>query len=80
MVKIKTRLRAAREAQGLSQPDFARLVGISESLLRQLESGRTTPTERVAALLHTALNEKAETLLKPVKVGRLPRIQNGGAQ
>ncbi|MDB5094144.1 MAG: Helix-turn-helix domain [Candidatus Eremiobacteraeota bacterium] len=69
-----TRLRAVRESAGLSQDEMARRIGISDSLLRQLETGRTTPTPRVAQILKQTLGESADRLLQPVDLGRLPKV------
>ena len=41
-VKLGKKLRCSRERKGLNQEDIARLVGVSNSLICQLESGKKT--------------------------------------
>ena len=50
---MNKRIKAAREAAGLSQGQLARLLGCSRSLVTQWEAGQTAPTgwaERIAAV------------------------------
>lgn len=46
-------LRARREAAGLTRAQVARLTGLSELTIRNLESGRHPPTPRVLARLRS---------------------------
>ena len=46
--------RAARAATGLSQAEFARLLGVSRRTVQQWEQGRKTPTGAAANLLKIA--------------------------
>ena len=51
---------AIRERTGLSQPDFARLLGVSVRTLQEWEQGRRAPTGAARTLLHIAAkNPKA---------------------
>ena len=45
---------AIREGTGLSQPDFARLLGVSVRTLQEWEQGRRSPTGAARTLLHIA--------------------------
>ena len=45
---------AIRERTGLSQPDFARLLGVSVRTLQEWEQGRRAPTGAARTLLHIA--------------------------
>lgn len=53
--------RAARVARGLRQSDLARTVGISQSRLSRIESGRLRPDpatmQRIAAVLRVPVSE-----------------------
>lgn len=69
---MKTRLRAWREAQGISREELAERIGCSASMLGFLENGaRCSPAlaERVRALF----GEDLEDLQKPAKISNLPR-------
>lgn len=46
--------RAARAATGLSQAEFARLLGVSRRTVQEWEQGRKTPTGAAASLLKIA--------------------------
>lgn len=49
-------LRPARDAQGLSRPDLARLSGVAESTIAKLEQGQHQPRRRSLLRLCKALN------------------------
>ena len=51
--QIGERLRAARSRRGLSQRKLARLVGVSPSLISQMEAGKVQPS--VATLMAGAM-------------------------
>ena len=55
-----------REKLGVSQPMFARLLGISERTLQNWEQGRRTPTGPAKVLLKVAARH-AKLLLETVK-------------
>lgn len=51
-----------RDKTGLSQPDFARLLGVSVRTLQEWEQGRRTPTGAARTLLQIA-NRNPKALL-----------------
>lgn len=61
-VALRNRLRAVREARGLSQAELARAVGISRQALQAIESGRYVPNTAVALRLSQALGCAVEDL------------------
>ena len=74
-MQIRTRLRAAREVANLTQREMADHIGISDSLLRSLETGRLQPGDRTAQLLFATFGEPAHRLLKAAKTEALPQIR-----
>lgn len=65
-----TRIRQAREAQGLSHEDLGRKINEKISVLRKLESQKMTPDNKLAEKLQHALKIK---LLVPKIEEKLPR-------
>jgi putative transcriptional regulator len=61
-----TSVRAARAATGLSQAQFARLLGVSVRTLQEWEQGRKAPSGAAATLLRIA--GKRPEVLKEVMV------------
>ena len=59
-----TSVRAARAATGLSQAQFARLLGVSVRTLQEWEQGRKAPSGAAATLLRIA--ERRPEVLKEV--------------
>lgn len=59
-----TSVRAARAATGLSQAQFARLLGVSVRTLQEWEQGRKAPSGAAATLLRIA--ERRPDVLKEV--------------
>ena len=59
-----TSARAARAATGLSQAQFARLLGVSVRTLQEWEQGRKSPSGAAATLLRIA--ERRPEVLKEV--------------
>lgn len=57
------RLRAAREAQGMSLRALAGAIGVSASLLSQVETGRTKPSVSTLYLLVSKLDISIDALL-----------------
>ena len=53
---------AIRDKTGLSQPDFARLLGVSVRTLQEWEQGRRAPTGAARTLLQIA-NKNPKALL-----------------
>ncbi len=59
---LKNRLKEARTAQGLSQADLAKLVGVSRNTISSIETGQFYPTAKLALILCIALEWKFEEL------------------
>lgn len=59
---LKNRLKEVRTAQGLSQAELARLVGVSRNTISSLETGQFQPTAKLALILCIALDKKFEEL------------------
>lgn len=65
MPTIGARVKALRESQGLSQPELALRVGISQPALSAIESGRTkTLRGKTLAGLCAALNAAPDAIMK----------------
>jgi transcriptional regulator with XRE-family HTH domain len=60
-ITVGPRIRALREAEGLSLRDLAERTGVSAPMLSQVERGETSPTlsvaHRIAAGLHLSLSQ-----------------------
>ena len=56
MDNIGARIRQIRTAAGLSQVNMAKKIGIGQSTLAQMETGRRTVAERYIMLLASAFN------------------------
>lgn len=73
-------LKPLREAQGYSQPKFAKLIGVSQSLIAQLESGAVTSTKHIFKIAKTlgvsvsvfdaSATEQAAPNAQPIVSGR----------
>jgi transcriptional regulator with XRE-family HTH domain len=63
-----SRLRGLREARGWSQSELARRSGIVRPAISNYEAGKREPTDRVLAILATALDFDADDLRRPIKV------------
>lgn len=59
---IGPRLRAAREARGLTLRELARRIGVSPSLVSQIENGRGAPSVNTLYALVTELDISVDTL------------------
>jgi transcriptional regulator with XRE-family HTH domain len=57
------RIRAAREATGISQERFAPLVGTTRRNLIRIEGGRTRPHDELLARIAAATKRSVEALL-----------------
>ena len=58
-------IKSAREAKGLSQRQFAAMIGVQQGAVAQWEKGRTAPRfERILAIA-SALECPVDELLKP---------------
>jgi len=67
---VGTRIRALREAEGLSLRDLASRSGVSAPMLSQVERGETSPTLAVAAKIAAGLE---------LRLSQLLRLDEGGA-
>jgi transcriptional regulator with XRE-family HTH domain len=80
------RVRALREAMGLSLRDLAERSGVSAPMLSQVERGETSPTLSVAAKIATGLDLTLSQLLRldesshvvVTREGRRRRYSHGG--
>lgn len=61
-LKLKNRLKEARQAKGLSQAQLANLVGVSRNTISSIETGQFNPTAKLALILCIALEKKFEEL------------------
>ena len=67
---VGSRIRALREAEGLSLRDLAERSGVSAPMLSQVERGETSPTLAVAARIAAGLD---------LRLSQLLRLDEGGA-
>jgi transcriptional regulator with XRE-family HTH domain len=63
-------IRRQRELSELSMREFARIAGISNPYLSQIERGLRAPSEQVLHSIADALKVSAETLYEQAGVGR----------
>ena len=70
IVAVGPRVRALREAEGLSLRDLAVRSGVSAPMLSQVERGETSPTLQVAARIASGLQ---------LRLSQLLRLDEGGA-
>jgi transcriptional regulator with XRE-family HTH domain len=83
---VATRIRALREAMGLSLRDLAERSGVSAPMLSQVERGETSPTLAVAAKIATGLELTLSQLLRldegqniaVSRAGERRRFERGG--
>jgi transcriptional regulator with XRE-family HTH domain len=80
---IGARVKALREAEGLSLRDLAERSGVSAPMLSQVERGETSPTLTVAARIATGLELRLSQLLRldeqgAVTVVRASERRRGG--
>ena len=84
--RVGARVRALREAMGLSLRDLAERSGVSAPMLSQVERGETSPTLAVAAKIAAGLDLTLSQLLRldegehvvVVRARRAPRTRRGG--
>ena len=70
MTTLGPRVKALREAMGLSLRDLSERSGVSAPMLSQVERGETSPTLAVAAKIATGLE---------LRLSQLLRLDEGGA-
>lgn len=61
-LKLKNRLKEARQEKHYTQSELAGMVGSSKNTISSIETGQFCPTAYLAALLCTALDCKFEEL------------------
>ena len=61
-LKLKNRLKEARQEKCLSQAPLANLVGVSRNTISSIETGQFNPTAKLALILRIALEKKFEEL------------------
>jgi transcriptional regulator with XRE-family HTH domain len=64
MIEVGNRIRALREAMGLSLRDLAERSGVSAPMLSQVERGETSPTLAVAGKIAAGLELSLSQLLR----------------
>jgi transcriptional regulator with XRE-family HTH domain len=69
------RVRALREAMGLSLRDLAERSGVSAPMLSQVERGETSPTLHVAARIAAGLDLRLSQLLRLDEAGGLTIVR-----
>ena len=79
MDSIGDRIKQIRIAAGLSQVSMAQKIGVGQSTLAQMETGRRSVAERYIILLASAFNVNADwiktgkgTMYKTVKTSSAP--------
>src|SRR4051794_14384672 len=84
-ISVGPRIRALREAMGLSLRDLAQRTGVSAPMLSQVERGETSPTLAVATRIASGLELTLSQLLRldeadGVTVVRRDERRGGGAR
>jgi transcriptional regulator with XRE-family HTH domain len=74
---IGGRVRALREAEGLSLRDLAERCGVSAPMLSQVERGETSPTLQVAARIAAGLDLRLSQLLRLDEDGAVTIVRAG---
>jgi transcriptional regulator with XRE-family HTH domain len=64
IVAVGPRVKALREAEGMSLRDLAERCGVSAPMLSQVERGETSPTLQVAARIASGLQLRLSQLLR----------------
>jgi XRE family transcriptional regulator, regulator of sulfur utilization len=82
---VGPRIRALREAEGLSLRDLAERSGVSAPMLSQVERGETSPTLAVAARIASGLDLRLSQLLRldedgAVSIVRAAERRKGGGR
>jgi mannose-6-phosphate isomerase-like protein (cupin superfamily)/DNA-binding XRE family transcriptional regulator len=77
MVEVGNRVRALREAMGLSLRDLAERSGVSAPMLSQVERGETSPTLAVAGKIAAGLELSLSQLLRLDEGGSVSVVRCG---
>jgi transcriptional regulator with XRE-family HTH domain len=72
---LGARVRALRDAEGLSLRDLAERSGVSAPMLSQVERGETSPTLAVAARIASGLELRLSQLLRLDETGSVTVVQ-----
>src|SRR3954451_13628913 len=75
---VGARVKALREAEGLSLRDLAERSGVSAPMLSQVERGETSPTLTVAARIASGLQLRLSPLLRLDEQGAVTVVRAGG--
>jgi XRE family transcriptional regulator, regulator of sulfur utilization len=79
-ISVGPRIRALREAEGLSLRDLADRSGVSAPMLSQVERGETSPTLHVAGRIASGLELSLSQLLRLDEGGSVSVIRAGEAK
>src|SRR2546421_11066070 len=74
---VGPRIRALREAEGLSLRDLADRSGVSAPMLSQVERGETSPTLSVAVRIAAGLELRLSQLLRLDEAGTVTAVRGG---
>jgi XRE family transcriptional regulator, regulator of sulfur utilization len=74
---LGARVRALREAEGLSLRDLAERSGVSAPMLSQVERGETSPTVAVAERIASGLELRLSQLLRLDEGGSVAIVRSG---
>jgi transcriptional regulator with XRE-family HTH domain len=77
---VRTRLRAWREASGLSLSQAAERLQMSPATLGPVELGRLAPSQAIAARLEAKFGEPVTALLRATPRGVMPRLIEADAE
>jgi XRE family transcriptional regulator, regulator of sulfur utilization len=77
ILAIGPRVKALREAEGLSLRDLAERSGVSAPMLSQVERGETSPTLHVAARIASGLQLRLSQLLRLDEQGTVSVVPAG---
>ena len=67
MTELENRVRAAREARGLTQAELAARVGVSRKTINTVENAVFVPSTVIALKLARALGEPVESLFSLIE-------------
>src|ERR1700728_2712335 len=74
---VGPRVRALREAMGMSLRELALRCGVSSAMLSQVERGETSPTLHVAARIAAGLELRLSQLLRLDESGTVTIVRSG---
>ena len=74
---VGPRVKALREAEGMSLRDLAERSGVSAPMLSQVERGETSPTLQVAARIASGLQLRLSQLLRLDEAGSVSIVRAG---